>query len=118
MTLPIGGKAVAIPLVQAGSVSQVRDPNLNLAESFTVTVVNNDRRRGMVSQVSNAANGSTTFDKPVDNIGTKTIADYPVYAGKHIYSVNVPGCSRPAKLFVGQRRKTPSPSISAQFSTS
>ena len=104
VTLPIGGKQVAIPLVQAGGVSQVRDPNLNLAESFTVTVVNNDRRRGMVSQVSNAANGSTTFDKPVDNIGTKTIANYPAYAAKHIYSVNVPGCSRPAKLFVGQRQ--------------
>jgi hypothetical protein len=27
------------------------------------------------------------------------------YAGQHIYSVNIPGCSLPAKLFVGQRQE-------------
>ena len=29
----------------------------------------------------------------------------PAYAAKHIYSVNIPGCSMPAKMFVGQRKE-------------
>jgi hypothetical protein len=104
LTLPIGGKNVAIPLVQASPVSNVRDANLNLAETFSVTLVRGDRRSGMASVVTNAAGGSGTFDKPVDNIGVKTIPDYTGYAAKHIYSINVPGCAMPAKLFVGQRQ--------------
>jgi len=40
----------------------------------------------------------------VDNIGVKTIPNYAAYAAQHIYNVNIPGCSTPAKLFVGQRQ--------------
>jgi len=47
---------------------------------------------------------SATFDKPVDNIGTKTIPDYVGYADQHIYTVNIPGCDMPGKVFVGQRQ--------------
>ena len=104
VNLNIGGKMVNIPLIQAGGVSNVKDGNLQLGESFQVSVVRGDRRTGASQMVTNAANGSTTFDKPVDNIGVKTIADYAGYAAKHIYSVNVPGCAMPAKLFVGQRQ--------------
>ena len=50
-----------------------------------------------------AAGGSATFDKPVDNIGNKTIPNYKAYAAQHIYNVNIPGCATPGKLFVGQR---------------
>jgi hypothetical protein len=50
------------------------------------------------------AGGNSAFDKPVDNIGVKTIPDYAAYAAKHIYSVQIPGCAMPAKLFVGQRQ--------------
>ena len=105
ITLPIGGKNVAIPLVQAGPVTTVNDPNLNLAESFNVTVVRGDRRTGTAAAVTNATGGSITFAKPVDNIGTKTIPNYAGYAQQHIYNVNIPGCSVPAKMFVGQRRE-------------
>jgi len=66
--------------------------------------VRGDRRSGTRASVTNAGNGSATFDKPVDNIGTKTIPDYVAYAAKHIYSVNIPGCAMPGKLFVGQRK--------------
>jgi hypothetical protein len=48
--------------------------------------------------------GATTFAKPLDNIGMKTIPHCASYAGLHICTVNNPGCSMPAKLFVGQRR--------------
>jgi hypothetical protein len=104
VTLPIGGKNVAIPLVQAGQVANVKDANLNLAETFSVALVRGDRRSGTVSNLTNAVGGSSTFDKPVDNIGTKTIPDYAAYAAKHIHSVNIPGCALPARLFVGQRQ--------------
>ena len=104
VTLPIGGKNVAIPLIQTGQVTDVTSPSLNVTETYTVDVVRGDRRTGTRAAVTNAAGGSATFDKPVDNIGTKTIPDYAGYAAKHIYTVNIPGCSMPAKLFVGQRK--------------
>ncbi len=102
--LNVGGKMVNIPLVQFGGVSNVKDANLQLAETYSVTVVRGDRRSGSAQAVTNASGGSATFDKPVDNIGKKTLADYAGYAAKHIYTVNIPGCSMPAKLFVGQRQ--------------
>jgi hypothetical protein len=105
VALNIGGKQVAIPLVQAGGgVSAVKDGKLNLGESYSVTVVRGDRRSGTAQAVTNVVGASSEFDKPVDNIGVKTIPDYMGYAAKHIYSVNIPGCSTPAKLFVGQRQ--------------
>ncbi len=104
-TLNIGGEQVAIPLQQIlPGVSQPRDPKLNMQESFTVSVVRGDRRTGTVSPITRAGSGATVFDKPVDHIGTKTIPNYAAYAAQHIYSVNIPGCSTPAKVFVGQRK--------------
>ena len=104
ITLPIGDKNVAIPLTQAGQVTDVRSAALNVNETYTVDVVRGDRRGGQRASVTNTVGGAKTFDKPVDNIGTKTIPDYAGYAAKHVYSVNVPGCSMPAKMFVGQRK--------------
>jgi len=105
ISLPVGGKNVSIPLTQAGVVSAPNAAALNVNETFTVDVMRGDRRGGQRGSVTNAANGSKTFDKPVDNIGTKTIPNYAAYADQHIYTVNVPGCSMPAKLFVGQRKE-------------
>jgi hypothetical protein len=105
ITLPIGNKMVAIPLIQAGGVTAPNAAALNLNEQFTVDVMRGDRRGGQRAAVTNAAGGSATFDKPVDNIGTKTIPDYAGYAAQHVYSVNIPGCSMPGKLFVGQRKE-------------
>jgi hypothetical protein len=106
VTLPIGNKNIAIPLIQAGQVTDVKSPSLNVTETFTVDLIRGDRRYDWDKRTSltNAAGGSATFDKPVDNIGTKTIPDYAGYAGKHVYNVNVPGCSMPGKVFVGQRK--------------
>ena len=112
--LDIGGTMVAIPLIQAGQLTgaaAVRNSGvLNVNESFTVDVVRGDRRLGaksalMVSASStNGTPGATSFDKPVDNIGVKTIPNYAAYAALHIYTVDIPGCSAPGKLFVGQRK--------------
>ncbi|MGZ5276204.1 MAG: DUF4331 domain-containing protein, partial [Caldimonas sp.] len=102
--LTIGGKSVAIPLTQSGQVSALNDANLNVNETFTVDIVRGDRRTGMRGSLTNASGGSATFAKPADNIGNKTIPAYAAYAAKHIYTVNIPGCTTPGKVFVGQRK--------------
>ncbi|HET7527268.1 MAG TPA: DUF4331 domain-containing protein [Burkholderiaceae bacterium] len=104
-TLAIGDKNVAIPLIQFGQVADRNAANLNVNETFTVDIMRGDRRIGIRQAISHAAGGGTVFDKPVDNIGTKTIPDYASYADKHVYNINIPGCNEPAKLFVGQRKE-------------
>ena len=104
--LPIGSANVSIPLTQAGQVTAPGSASLNVAEAYTVNIVRGDRRKGTSQAITNASDGSTTFIKPVDNIGTKTIPDYPTYADAHIYTVDIPGCTTPgSKIFVGQRRE-------------
>jgi Domain of unknown function (DUF4331) len=106
--LAVGGKMVSIPLTQAGGLSGQNPANLNVRETYTVNVVRGDRRSGTRSPVTNAADGSTTFEKPVDNIGDKTFGGatgYDAYAAAHIYNINIPGCGAgPGKMFVGQRK--------------
>ena len=104
ITLPISGKNVGIPLIQAGGVAAPNAAALNVNESFTLDVVRGDRRSGTKAAVTLASSGATRFDKPVDNIGMKTIPDYAGYAAQHIYTVTIPGCAMPAKVFVGQRK--------------
>lgn len=105
--LAIGNASVPIPLIQAGAVSNLNDANLNVNETYTVKVVRGDRRKGVVQDVVKTG-GSATFEKPVDNIGVKTIADYASYAAKHIHTVTIPGCPAgkdQGKVFVGQRQE-------------
>ena len=103
-------KSVAIPLIQAGTVSNVADANLNLNESYTMNIVRGDRRKGAVQAITKTA-GATSFEKPVDYIGVKTLGDsaaYASYAGKHIHSIKIPGCPAgkdTGKVFVGQRQE-------------
>ncbi len=104
VSLNIGGKNVGIPLIQAGMVSQPKDPNLQLGEQFTLSVVRGGRRNATGKAATNAATGASSFDKPVDYIGSKTIADYGAYAAQHIYAANLPDCKMPARVFVGQRQ--------------
>ena len=103
-TLSIGGKDVAIPLTQFGGVSAPNAANLNVNESFTVDIVRGDRRTGERKSLTNVVGNNATFDKPSDNIGTKTIPDYAGYAAQHVYEVNIPDCAAKGKVFVGQRK--------------
>jgi hypothetical protein len=107
-TLPINGTNVAIPLTQFGGVSDTTGANLNVTESYTLSVARGDRRAGMAAAVSgtpvSGGAATTTFAKPSDNIGTKTIPNYAAYAAKFIYAIDIPGCNTPGKVFVGQRK--------------
>jgi len=87
--LPIGGQNVSIPLTQAGQITTVNADASNVRETYTVGVVRGDRRTGRRGMLSNATGGSTTFDKPVDNIGNKTIPDYAAYAAQHVHDVAI-----------------------------
>ena len=106
--LPIGNQMVGIPLTQAGGVSSPNDAALNVNEQYSVNIVRGDRRTGTVGAISKSS-GGTVFDKPVDYIGTKTLgnkAAYDAYAAQHIYTVNIPGCAQPGRVFVGQRQES------------
>jgi hypothetical protein len=103
--LTVGGKKVSIPLViNGGAIDGVNAAGANTRETYGITVVRGDRRSGTRSTVTNADGGAGTFDKPLDNIGNKSIPNYEAYAAKHVYNVNIPGCAMPAKVFVGQRK--------------
>jgi hypothetical protein len=104
--LGIGGSQVAVPLKNVGPVSANDSSNLNFNESYSLTVVRGDRRTGQSAAVTNVSDGSSSFGKPFDFIGTKTFSSvqgYAAYASKFIYNVTLPGCNQPAKVFVGQR---------------
>lgn len=108
--IPVGNQMVAIPLTQAGGVSKVSDGNLNVAETFSVNIVRGDRRAGSSSAVTKA-DGKTSFEKPADYIGVKTMGNstaYETYAAQHVHSIKVPGCPAgkdTGKVFVGQRQE-------------
>ncbi|HEX2225066.1 MAG TPA: DUF4331 domain-containing protein [Thermoanaerobaculia bacterium] len=109
--LPVGGKQVSVPLINVGPISGApgdRSPNLNILESYTLAV-----GRGPATSftsldfVSNPAAGTMRFGKPVDNIGRKSIPDYPSYAANFVWDFTFPGCgNRQGRVFVGQRKES------------
>jgi hypothetical protein len=107
IALNIGGKSVPVPILNVGSFGPGvtdGDANKNLIETYTVTVVSGDRRGGQAKLAANLTSGGTTFRKPLDNIGNKSIADYATYSRNHVFAMGIPGCSKPGKVFVGQRK--------------
>ncbi len=105
IALTVGGVDVAIPLRQAGQIAAGNTGAQNEFESYTVRKINGDRRSGFGKSalLTNAGGGGTTFNKPIDNIGNKTISDYDAYADGFISSATIPDCASPGRVFVGQR---------------
>jgi hypothetical protein len=105
LAVPAGNMMVPVPLVNIGPVGTdpLNTPALNREESYSVAIVRGDRRNGAGQQITNAADGSTSFRKPVDYIGTKSIPQYADYANNHIYNIVIPGCDN-GRMFVGQRK--------------
>jgi hypothetical protein len=100
LTVNAGGRQIPIPLINSGPIDTT-GATLNVKESYSVTV----DRHGNRQIAGNGTLGGSTFYKPADNIGNKSIADYAGYAGHFIYEVNIPGCPSPGKVFVGQRKE-------------
>ena len=103
IALNIDGQNVPIAVRAAGAVSAPQDANLGENEFYSLTLVTGDRRGGTRQAITNAADGSSTFTKPLDNVGNKTINDYPAYAGQFVYNIDIPGCPTPGRVFAGQR---------------
>ncbi|MEW9897128.1 DUF4331 domain-containing protein [Chitinivorax sp. PXF-14] len=105
LQVPVGDRKVSVPLLNIGGISSVNPEVLNVRETYSVNVTRGERRGPQRNAVSNADTGATVFDKPVDNIGNKSIPDYAGYAARHVYNINVPGCGKPGRMFVGQRKE-------------
>lgn len=107
--LPIGPegnrRTNAIPLVIAGQVTRESSAALNLQEQYTLVVLQGPRRDAFSKMpVFNLRTGGIDFNKPVDNIGNKTLPDYSAYADQYIYEFYVPDCAEKARMFIGQRK--------------
>lgn len=102
LAVNVGGQNVGIPLRQIGPVGGAAGRgNINERETYTLKLITGDRRTGVSAPITNGTPGG--YVKPIDNIGNKTIADYPTYANKHIFAAQIPGCATAGKVFVGQR---------------
>lgn len=104
LTVPVGTKSVPVSLINIGPVSAGNTGAQNVAQTYTLTLVKGDRRTGTAMPITNATSGSAIFAKPLDNIGNKSIANYPAYAGTFVYPISIPGCNGQGKVFVGQRQ--------------
>lgn len=103
LSVPTGNGKTAVPLLNLGPISGNNSPNLNRNELYTIQVFHGDPANTRPQWVKSNW-GWSTFVKPVDNIGNKSIADYNKYANQYIYNVRIPGCSQMARVFVGQRK--------------
>lgn len=104
--LEIGGELITVPLSNIGAIGPLATDTLNssVQETFRLSMIRGDRRAGDETLAQNGTNGSDQFIKPLDNIGTKSFADYATYAENHIWDFSIEGCGD-GRVFVGQRRE-------------
>ncbi|MEO6227479.1 MAG: DUF4331 domain-containing protein [Thermomonas sp.] len=105
LTVPAGGMNIPVPLSNIGPFGSTasQDGSRNVIEQYTVAVVNSEEPfRTLIAR--NLAKNSPTFDKPFDNIGTKSIPAYAKYADAAISRIGIPGCAGEGRVFVGQRQ--------------
>jgi hypothetical protein len=100
--VPVGGQNIAAPLVNIGQITAgSSNPGLNVDQTYTATAIQNGISP---ASIRDASSGSTTFTKPLDNIGMKSLPDYISYADQFLYDINIPGCNTAGRMFVGQRK--------------
>jgi hypothetical protein len=104
LALDIGGKKVPVSLIAIGPIGVDGKPgenaDQNVLETYTLSLITESGTQA----ITQASTGKTVFSRPIDNIGNKTLPDYDTYAQHFIYSINIPGCEKPGRLFVGQRK--------------
>ncbi len=100
---PGAEKTVSVPLVNVGSFADNADPDINVLETFTLDVVTTQGKKQTVLPVLDASTQAAVFDKPLDDIGAKSIPDYAAYAAQFVHDVTLPGGAA-GRVFVGQRK--------------
>jgi hypothetical protein len=102
--LPIGSSQVPVALKHVGPISSADQSALNVRETYQLLVAQG--ASSATQTATNVADGSGRLQKPYDFAGTKTFGSesaYESYARQYIYTVNIPGCAQPGRVFVGQR---------------
>jgi len=105
-------KSVSVPFSNVGPVSATNSAAQNISEEYNVQLIRGPRRTSYGKAVTNAKDGAKIFAKPLDNIGAKSIPNYAAYANPNyaayaksfVYEVAIPGCDKPGRMFVGQRK--------------
>lgn len=103
LKVPVGGQMVSVPLLNIGQISAANNSALNVKETYSIDMVKGTRRTGSRMAVM-GTNGQSSFTKPVDNIGNKSIPDYANYSKSFIHPISIPNCSTQGRVFVGQRK--------------
>lgn len=75
-----------------------------MRQTYKLDLIRGDRRSGARTAIT-GTDGSDSFRRPADNIGTKSIPNYAAYAQTHVYDINIPGCNASGRVFVGQRKE-------------
>jgi Domain of unknown function (DUF4331) len=103
LTVPVNGVDIPVPLSNIGAfgANSAQDANRNVFETYSVVAIVD----GKVSVARNLDKGGVAFDKPFDNIGNKSIADYATYADRHIARIGLNRCAGEGRVFAGQRRE-------------
>jgi hypothetical protein len=111
LSLPVGPagnqQMIPVPLLNLGPISAADASAQNMLETYTLKIIRGARRTGTVSNVTRSGTSNAVFEKPIDFVGTKTVADYGTYAASFVFDIDIPGCTPPtgtrARVFVGQR---------------
>ena len=109
LTVTAGSKSIPAPFINIGPITPGDTSAQNTVETYSLTLVRGNRRSGTVQPVTDADSGGTTFSKPFDNIGAKSVPNYAAYANGFIHNITIPGCTvsgaaATGKVFVGQRQ--------------
>lgn len=109
LSVPVGGQQIEVPIVQLGAIgaSGSRDDiaSANVTETFSLGLVRGARRGSAAQPVVDGQSASSTFRKPVDYIGTRTLPNYNAYALDHVRPITIPGCATQGRVFAGQRHE-------------
>ncbi|WDE08255.1 DUF4331 domain-containing protein [Thalassomonas viridans] len=98
-------KTVAVPLKNIGAIFFADQSAANFIESYKLSIRYGER--GKSTRLTTPVSSDGIFYKPLDYIGFKTFGGaggYQAYAEQFIYSVDIPGCAAPARMFAGQRK--------------
>jgi hypothetical protein len=104
LTVPVGGKNIPVALKFLGPVTATDQSALNWFESYSINYITGAGPNNVSRPVTVHGTNQTTFTKPFDYAGTKAFPDYEAYANQYIYQIDIPDCSTPGRVFVGQRR--------------
>lgn len=102
IAIPVNGVQVPIPLSNIAPFAGSSSPNLNVLEAYIVYAFYGS---GPGQLAKNMSTNQSTFIKPFDNIGQKSIPRYAQYAESYITSIGIPGCTFPGRVLVSQRRE-------------